>query len=134
MENLDKPVFSVSQEDWNGNCECDRCREIDAEEGSPAGTLLRFINRVAEAVEEDFPEVTIDINDMEDGQRGEKKSITYAQWQARGFDEHSVLADPLFVDPDNGDYALKADSPALALGFQPADLSRVGVREPGSRR
>ena len=79
-------------------------------------------------------DLTVDINDMEDGKRGEKKTISYARWQERGFDEHSVLADPLFVDPDNGDYSLQADSPALALGFQPIDLSRVGPREPGSRR
>jgi hypothetical protein len=34
---------------------------------------------------------------------------------ARGFDRHSVLADPRFVDPARGDYRLAPDSPARAL-------------------
>jgi len=55
----------------------------------------------------------------------------YAAWRARGFDARSVVADPLFVDPEHDDYALKPDSPALKLGIQPIDLSTVGLR--GSR-
>jgi hypothetical protein len=39
------------------------------------------------------------------------------------------VADPLFRDPANGDYTLKPGSPALALGFQPFDLSGVGPRK-----
>ncbi|MFC1737713.1 right-handed parallel beta-helix repeat-containing protein, partial [Planctomycetota bacterium] len=53
---------------------------------------------------------------------------TYEDWQKRGFDTHSVIADPLFVDPENDDYSLRADSPAFKLGFKPIDLSRVGLR------
>lgn len=53
---------------------------------------------------------------------------TYEEWQASGFDKHSVVADPLFVDPENDDYSLKPDSPALKLGFKPIDLSTVGLR------
>jgi len=39
-----------------------------------------------------------------------------------------VIADPLFVDPDKGDFTLKPDSPALKMGFQPIDVSKVGPR------
>jgi parallel beta-helix repeat protein len=49
-------------------------------------------------------------------------------WRKRGFDPHGRVADPLFRDPANGDYTLKPGSPALALGFQPIDLSQVGPR------
>jgi hypothetical protein len=52
----------------------------------------------------------------------------YAAWQTRGLDAHSVVADPLFVDPAQDDYALKPGSPALKLGFRPIDLSTVGLR------
>jgi len=52
----------------------------------------------------------------------------FSQWQAMGFDAHSVVADPLFADPDNGDYSLRADSPALTLGFQPIDVGRIGLQ------
>jgi hypothetical protein len=50
------------------------------------------------------------------------------QWQARGHDTNSVIADPQFVDAGSGDFRLKPESPALKLGFKPIDLSNVGVR------
>ncbi|MFC1739625.1 hypothetical protein ACFL1G_11355, partial [Planctomycetota bacterium] len=53
---------------------------------------------------------------------------TFEDWQKSGFDTHSIIADPLFVDPENDDYSLRPDSPALKLGFKPIDLSRVGLR------
>jgi hypothetical protein len=43
-----------------------------------------------------------------------------------GFEVHSLVADPLFVDPEHNDYRLKPESPAFKLGFQPIDFSRVG--------
>jgi hypothetical protein len=51
------------------------------------------------------------------------------KWQARGFDKHSLVADPLFVAPERDDFSLRPDSPALKLGFKPLDMSRVGPRE-----
>lgn len=50
----------------------------------------------------------------------------WADWQAAGYDRHSVIADPLFVDPAHDDYRLKADSPALQLGFKPIPVERIG--------
>ncbi len=37
-----------------------------------------------------------------------------------------VVADPLFVNPDAGDFRLKPGSPAAQIGFVPFDLSAVG--------
>jgi len=48
------------------------------------------------------------------------------QWQKRGQDVHSLVADPLFVDPEHGDFTLKPGSPAAEIGFQPIDLSKSG--------
>ena len=53
---------------------------------------------------------------------------TWAEWRQRGKDAHSLYADPLFVAPEQGDFTLKPESPAFALGFQPIDLSQVGPR------
>ncbi|MBN2314469.1 MAG: right-handed parallel beta-helix repeat-containing protein [Sedimentisphaerales bacterium] len=53
-------------------------------------------------------------------------SLTFEQWKKTGKDNHSLYADPLFVDPENYDFRLKSESPALALGFKPIDVSRVG--------
>jgi len=55
---------------------------------------------------------------------------TFAQWQAKGQDTHSMIADPLFVGAEKYDFRLKPDSPALKLGFQPIVLSNVGLIGP----
>jgi hypothetical protein len=39
-----------------------------------------------------------------------------------------VTAEPLFADAANLDLRLEPGSPALALGFVPIPLDRVGVR------
>jgi parallel beta-helix repeat protein len=46
-------------------------------------------------------------------------------WQRSGQDVHSIVADPLFEDPESGKFQLKANSPAAKIGFQPIDLSGV---------
>lgn len=53
-------ILSVSQNDNEKHCACDNCKAIEAEEGSASGPLLRFVNRIANAVAEQYPEVTID--------------------------------------------------------------------------
>ncbi len=50
-----------------------------------------------------------------------------AEWQSSGYDTHSLVADPLFVDPANRDFRLKPDSPALKLAFQPIDVKQAGL-------
>ena len=53
-------LFSVSQNDWYNGCTCEKCKAIDDREGSQAGSLIAFVNKVAEAVEKEFPDVWID--------------------------------------------------------------------------
>lgn len=53
-------LFSVSQDDNYNGCTCETCRAVDEAEGSMAGSMIRFVNAVAEAVEEEFPHVVID--------------------------------------------------------------------------
>jgi hypothetical protein len=54
-------------------------------------------------------------------------NLDWPAWLAKGVDQDSVVADPLFVDPEHGDYRLKPDSPALKMGFKPFDPSQAGV-------
>jgi len=60
--------------------------------------------------------------------REDEKYSGLAQWQEIGYDSHSVIADPLFVEPEHDDYRLKPESPALKLGFRPIDVSIIGPR------
>ncbi len=52
-------------------------------------------------------------------------SLTFAGWQALGYDKRSRIADPLFVDAGHDDFRLREGSPALALGFEPFDIAPV---------
>ena len=54
--------------------------------------------------------------------------LSLAQWREQGFDSHSLTEDPLFVDPQSGDYALLPDSPAGALGIVSIEQARIGPR------
>jgi len=54
-------IFSVSQNDGEGGfCECPECAALDEREGSHAGTMINFVNQIAAAVEEEFPDKYID--------------------------------------------------------------------------
>lgn len=59
----DKPeaaILSVSQNDWGDPCRCKRCRTLDEAEGSPMGSLLTFVNAVADDVAAAHPRIAID--------------------------------------------------------------------------
>jgi len=56
----DATIFSVSQNDWTNPCQCAKCKAIDDREGSPIGSILTFVNQVAEAIEPEAPHVAID--------------------------------------------------------------------------
>jgi hypothetical protein len=53
-------VFSVSQNDWYNFCECDKCQAIAKQEDSQIGPVLQLVNRVAEAVEKEFPDKAVE--------------------------------------------------------------------------
>lgn len=52
-----------------------------------------------------------------------------AEKQREGVDRHSIAADPLFENPDEGDFRLKPNSPALQMGIVPIDLSKIGLSD-----
>lgn len=59
-EHPEATIISVSQNDTFNNCQCPQCKAIDDAEGSPAGSLLTFVNAIAAAIEKDHPNVRID--------------------------------------------------------------------------
>jgi hypothetical protein len=59
----DERILSISQMDYywfDSWCACPRCRAVDEAEGSHSGTILRFVNAVAAAIEDEFPDARVD--------------------------------------------------------------------------
>lgn len=44
--------------------------------------------------------------------------VSFEIWQQKGKDLNSVIANPLFVDPESGIFELAKDSPAYSVGFE----------------
>ena len=56
-------IVSVSQVDSYPDqlgCQCERCKAIDDREGTPMGSLLTFVNRIADDIKDDYPHVYVD--------------------------------------------------------------------------
>ena len=53
-------IVSISQNDWQGYCECEKCRAIAEEEESQMGPYIRFVNRMAEEIEKVYPNLYVD--------------------------------------------------------------------------
>lgn len=65
--------------------------------------------------------------------KGVPEIETLYDWQKLGFDFHSVIADPLFVDAEHDNFTLKSESPAFKLGFKQIDVSKVGLLKKGKQ-
>ena len=52
-------VLVISPQDHQHFCQCAECSRINREEKTGGGTLVRFINRLAEALEKDYPDLLI---------------------------------------------------------------------------
>ncbi len=75
-ENPDAKFVSVTQNDNANYCVCDECARIDAEEGSHAGTMIRFVNAIADDIREDYPDVLVDTFAYMDGYTRQAPEIT----------------------------------------------------------
>jgi hypothetical protein len=52
-------VFSIDQNDGYGYCECPSCAALDESEGSHAGTVINFVNQIADTVAKVYPEIKL---------------------------------------------------------------------------
>jgi hypothetical protein len=94
---------------------------------------FQFINAdPATAAEIDFNLFYNPDGDPHIGMEGEDDA-DFATWQGRGFDQHSIQGDPLFIDPAHGDYRVRPNSPALDLGFNNFPMNQFGVTKESFR-
>ncbi len=60
-EHPEASIYSVSQNDTQGWCECENCQRVEEEEGGAhSGPILRFVNAVATEVGKTHPDKLID--------------------------------------------------------------------------
>ncbi|MBQ9806502.1 MAG: DUF4838 domain-containing protein [Clostridia bacterium] len=59
VNNPECKVFSVAQNDNRNRCRCKNCMAVEKEEGSPAGPIIRFVNKLADKIKDEYPHVLL---------------------------------------------------------------------------
>ena len=59
-EHPDARIISVSQNDCWGWCTCPNCTALAEKEGAQSGPIVAFVNRIADAIAQEYPNVAID--------------------------------------------------------------------------
>ena len=54
--------------------------------------------------------------------------------KALGLDQNSISGDPLFVNPNLGDFTVAANSPAFKIGFKNISMTNFGVQKPALKK
>ncbi len=49
-------IYSLSQNDWGGACQCEACQAIVKREGTEMGPILEVVNEAADALAKEFPD------------------------------------------------------------------------------
>jgi len=57
-DNPEATIISISPNDGRGYCECADCKAIDDAEGGKVGSMLMFTNIIADALKDEFPNIT----------------------------------------------------------------------------
>ncbi len=58
-EHPEASIFSIDQNDGYGYCECANCKALDDAEGSHSGTLINFVNQIADTVAKVYPKIKL---------------------------------------------------------------------------
>ncbi|MBC8080448.1 MAG: right-handed parallel beta-helix repeat-containing protein [Gorillibacterium sp.] len=73
------------------------------------------------------------IGENQNPDHSQNKKLSWEQWQGLGYDAHSVLADPCFINIQEMNFTLTDNSPAFLTGFKPIDFSKAGPRTMGKK-
>jgi hypothetical protein len=101
-----------------------------SEEPASAERLLALIDEADD-------NLFFDVGAIASWQYGGSTVDTLDAWRSESaFDQRSIVADPMFVDADGGDFAFRVGSPAIGAGREGADLGAndsVCTAEPPAR-
>ncbi|MGQ9461724.1 MAG: DUF4838 domain-containing protein [Candidatus Fervidibacter sp.] len=59
-EHPEATIIDVSQNDTGNWCQCPDCKALDDAEGSPSASIVKFVNTIAKAIENEFPHIRIE--------------------------------------------------------------------------
>ena len=98
-QNPDATYWSVSQNDNKNFCTCDNCKAIDDREGSPSGSIIHFVNKVAD----EFPNKMISTLAYEYGRRAPKtlkprENVNIMLCSIEAFRDKPIDMDPTSAD------------------------------------
>ena len=98
-ENPEALYWSVSQNDNRNYCTCDNCKAIDEREGSPSGSIIQFVNQVADQ----FPDRMISTLAYEYGRKAPKtlkprENVNIMLCSIEVFRDKSIEEDPTSAD------------------------------------
>ncbi|HET7178670.1 MAG TPA: DUF4838 domain-containing protein, partial [Chryseosolibacter sp.] len=100
-QNPDAKYWSVSQNDNRDYCRCDLCRAIDEGEGSPSGSIINFVNKVAEQ----FPDKMISTLAYEYGRKAPRNLKPRDNVNIMLCSIEVPRDKPIETDPSSADFA-----------------------------
>ena len=53
-------IVSITQNDWEDWCECERCKALDEKEESHSATIVNFVNAIADSLSGKYPDIYFD--------------------------------------------------------------------------
>jgi hypothetical protein len=53
-------IVSITQNDWEDWCECERCTALDEKEESHSATIVNFVNAIADSLSGKYPDIYFD--------------------------------------------------------------------------
>jgi hypothetical protein len=104
-ESPEATVFSVSQNDWANYCQCANCTAVADREGSQIGPILHFVNAIADAIGDEYPDKVIDTLAYQYGRKPPREVRPRPNVVVRLCSIECCFAHPLESDPFNASFA-----------------------------
>jgi hypothetical protein len=137
-------IFSISQTDVEMWCKCPNCSKIAEEEGSVSGVWLRFLNKIAEELEDEYDcdlDSYHDLVDSDDPDEDHIRNFDFDFSGARTYmialtttyadlaDAFNAYAPGTYLDP----WRMRPGSYISPATLRKIDLELIGLPEGPSR-